>query len=331
MASKDGNRVDTGEGNTDATNTDKASSNKLKVPPIFREAAEYKVALEIHGEHLEAHRNQLNEIQKRHNLAIDEMMPKLSLMGGSLQSMMESMQLKVDRLRDIRLEIERNQAAEEVNTKPVTEETMAMTLNPQVLNAMGLRDLSNLVSREVIKLVCELAIRGAPITTPSTPLPPVTPVPATPFITMPPITVPPTASPPTPSTIIQPSPELRPAFSSPQKTYKERQKERRKQKKAEKAKLQKKQALKSVNAKVQTIRKVMKEKKLVMKRAIKRRRSRQMKEEVMGSRTVKTIRLRLRRTEYAIRSVRTLLEWMRAVRTFDMEIRRRLRIRRVRI
>ncbi|KAI1647467.1 uncharacterized protein F4817DRAFT_365341 [Daldinia loculata] len=324
MASKGGNRIDTADGNTGAMNTKKTGSDKLKTPRVIREAARYKVALEIHGEHLEAHRNQLKEIQERHSLVIDEIMPKLSLMGESLQSGMESMQLKVDRLRDIRSEIERDQAAEKINAKPVVDETppQRMTLNPQVLHAMGLRDLSNLVSREVIKLVCELAIRGAPVTTPSTtPPPPATPPPATP-----PTTVPLNTSPPTPSTIIQPSPELPPA-SSPQKTYKERQKERRKQKKAEKAKHQKEQTLESPTVEVNTSRRVMKEKKLAMKRPVKRLRSRQIKEEMMGSRTVKVIRDRLWETGQAIRWAPCLLVWMRSVEKFDMETRWKLRTR----
>ncbi|KAI0847273.1 hypothetical protein F5Y00DRAFT_242133 [Daldinia vernicosa] len=324
MASKDDNRINTKDGNTGAMNSKKISPDKLKIPQVIGKAARYKAALEIHGEHLEAHRNQLKEIQERHSLVTDEIIPKLSLMGEALQARMDSMQLKVDRLRDIRLEIERNQAAEEVNAKPVADETppQRMILNPQVLNAMGLRDLSNLVSREVIKLICELAIRGAPVTTPSTtPPPPATPPPATP-----PTAVPLTTSPHTPSTIIQPSPELPSAPSSPQKTYKERQKERRKQKKAEKAKLQKQQALESTNAKVHMSRKLMKEKKLAMKTPMKRLRSLRIKEEMMGSRTVKVIRDRLWKIGQAIRWAPVLV-WMRSVRRVDMETRWKLRTR----
>ncbi|KAI1652420.1 hypothetical protein F4813DRAFT_394703 [Daldinia decipiens] len=204
--------------------TKKPGSNKLKIPRVISKAARYKVALEIHGENLEAHRNELQEMEERHRLVTDEIMPKLSLMGERLQSRIKSMQLKVDHLRDIRLEIERDQAAEMINTKPVANDTppQRMTLNPQVLHAMGLSDLSNLVSREVIKLVCELAIRGALVTTPSTTPPP----PAKPPRSTTPTAVSLTVSPPTPSTIMQPSPELPPTYSSPplQKTHKERQK-----------------------------------------------------------------------------------------------------------
>ncbi|KAI0095994.1 hypothetical protein F4814DRAFT_457572 [Daldinia grandis] len=198
----------------------KTGSDKSKTHRVLRKAARYKFDLEIHGEHLEAHRNRLREIQERHSLIIDESIPRLSLMGEALQSMMDSMRLKVDRLRDIRLEIERDQATE-ANAEPVVDETppQRIVINPQVLHDMGLRDLSNLVSHEVVKLVCVIAIRGAPITTPS----------ATPLST----------SPSTPSTIIQTSPQLPLVTTSPQKTYQERQKERRKQKKVEKAKLEK--------------------------------------------------------------------------------------------
>ncbi|KAI1805079.1 hypothetical protein F4811DRAFT_517258 [Daldinia bambusicola] len=331
MASKDANRMGAKDEKPSTKNTKIASSSKNSskdyVPKLIVKAAQYKAALELHGEHLEAHLKQLKGIQERHSLVTDKILPKMGLMGESLQSRMEVMQKKVDRLRNICLEIERDQAAEETKPKPPAEETPSETVNvnPQVLHDMGLEDLSHLVTDEVVKLVCKLAIRGAPIADTSPTSHPTT----TPTATFPPdesFTFQPSAA---HSITTQHSAETPPALSSPPKTYKERQKERRKQRKAEKAKLQKEQAQGSASSQnVFVGRRVMKEKKLAMKKVRRRLRSREFKEYIIGSRTVKVLGDVLYEIGVAIRWAPYHLQWIRSLQQYDMETRWRLRTRR---
>ncbi|OTB18681.1 hypothetical protein K445DRAFT_19283 [Daldinia sp. EC12] len=324
------------DSNQESAKDEKAHSSKNPdksfTPKFILQAARYKATLELHGEHVKAHLKQLKEIQERHDLVTDEILPKLGLMGDSLQSRMDLMQKQVDRLRDICLEVERHQAAEEAKPKPAVEEPppKMMTVSPQVLHDLGLGDLSNLVSDEVVKLVYHLAVRGAPIAETSTTSHPTifsTPTPpTTEALTTDPSPHPP--PPPAPYSPTQPSAEIPPPPPSPQKTYKERQKERRKQKKAEKAKLQKEKVLESASAGAYTSRKDMKQKKLAMKKVRKRLRSRAIKEDMMGAYTVKTMGDILHEVGVAICWAPFHLWWMRSLQKYDMETRWRLRTKR---
>ncbi|KAK6951621.1 hypothetical protein Daesc_006143 [Daldinia eschscholtzii] len=329
MAPKDSSQASAKDENTNSSK----DHDKHFTPRFILQAARYKAALELHGEHVKAHLNQLKEIQERHNLVTDEILPKLGLMGDSLQSRMDLMQKQVDRLHDICLEVERNQAAEEAKPKPAVEEPppKMMTVSPQVLHDLGLADLSNLVSDEVVKLVYHLAVRGAPIAETSTTSHPTifsAPMPATTEA----LTTNPSPHPPLPPPAsyspTHPSAEIPPPPPSPQKTYKERQKERRKQKKAEKAKLQKEKAHEQARPGAYTGRKDMKQKKLAMKKVRKRLRSRAMKEDMMGAYTVKTMGDILHEVGVAICWAPFHVWWMRSLQKYDMETRWRLRTKR---